>query len=129
VTRSQIHAGIAFGSILVLASVAVLAPAVPPASAEMQASRICREQGITTASAGYDICLWQAEKALEGGEPEIARALARVTAEAREACRSRGLEATTGDYRVCMERETKVRSLLVFSDEKLKFGPQLARPE
>ena len=128
-THSQIHAGMAFASILVLAGVALLAPAVPPASAEMQASRICREQGITPSSAGYDYCLWQAEKALEWGEPEIAHALARVTVEAREACRSQGLEPTTGDYRVCMDRETKVRSLLVFSDEKLKFGPQLANPE
>ena len=127
-TRSQFHAGIAFGTIAILASVALLAPAVPPASAEAQASRICREQGVTPTIAGYDYCLMQAERAIEWGEPEIARAYARVTSESREACQSYGLEPTTGGYRNCFDRETKARSLLVFSDEKLKFGPQLARP-
>ncbi|MBI3198707.1 MAG: hypothetical protein HYZ40_14620 [Rhodospirillales bacterium] len=127
-TRSQIHAGIAFGTIAILAAVALFAPAVPPASAEAQASRICREQGVTSTIAGYDYCLMQAERAIEWGEPEIARAYARVTAESREACQSYGLDPTTGGYRNCFDRETKARSLLVFSDEKLKFGPQIARP-
>jgi hypothetical protein len=68
----------------------------------------------------------QAERAIEWGEPEMARAYARVAAEARDACQAYGLDPASGGYRECMDRETKARSLLVFSDEKLKFGPQLA---
>lgn len=112
---------------MVLAGIAFLAPPVPPASAEVQASRICREQGVKPSTAGYDYCLLQAERALEWGEPEMARAFARVAAESREACRSYGLEPTSSGYSACMERETKARTLLIFSDEKLRFGPQIAR--
>jgi len=125
-THSQMNAGMAFGCIAVLAAVAFLAPPVPPASAEVQASRICREQGVKPASEGYEYCLMQAERAIEWGEPEMARAYARVAAEARDACQAYGLDPASGGYRECMDRETKARSLLVFSDEKLKFGPQLA---
>ncbi|MDI1287323.1 MAG: hypothetical protein PSV46_23255 [Reyranella sp.] len=125
-THSQFHASVVFGAIVVLASVAVLAPPVPPASAEAQAARICREQGVKPASPGYDYCLLRAEQAIEWGEPQLARAYARVTAEAREACQAYGLEPTSAGYRACLDRETKARSLLVFSEEKLKFGPQLA---
>jgi hypothetical protein len=128
-TRSQTHAGIAFGTVIMVAAVAFLAPPVPPASAEVQASRICREQGVTPAHSGYDYCLMQAERAIEWGEPEMARAYARVTADAREACQSYGLDPASSGYRSCFDRETKARSLLVFRDEKLKFGPQLAGPK
>lgn len=128
-TRSQFHAGIALGTIAILAGVALLAPPVPPASAEAQAARICREQGVTTSLAGYDYCLMQAERAIEWGEPDMARAFARVTAESRDACQSSGLGSTSGGYRSCFDRETKARNLLVFRDEKLKFGPQLAAPK
>ena len=125
-THSQINAGMAFGCIAVLAAVAFLAPPVPPASAEVQAARICREQGVKPASEGYEYCLMQAERAIDWCEPEMARAYARGTAEARDACQAYGLDPASGGYRECMDRETKARSLLVFSDEKLKFGPQLA---
>ena len=127
-TRSQFHAAIAIGTITMLAGVALLAPPVPPASAEVQASRICREQGVAKTHADYDYCLMQAERAIEWGEPDMARAYARVTADAREACQSYGLDPTSSGYRNCFDRETKARSLLVFRDEKLKFGPQLAKP-
>ena len=109
-THSQMHAGMAFGSIVVLAAVAFLAPPVPPASAEVQASRICREQGVKPASAGYEYCLMQAERAIEWGEPEIARAYARVTSDARDACQGYGLDPATAAHRDCMERETKAVS-------------------
>ena len=128
-THSQTHAALAFGSIVILAGVALLAPPVPPASAEAQAARICREEGVKPASEGYDYCLRQAEHAIEAGDPQIARAYARVTAEAREACQSYGLEPASSGYRTCMERETKARSLMVFADEKLRFGPQIAVPQ
>lgn len=103
-----------------------MAPPVPPASAEVQASRICREQGVKPNSAGYDYCLLQAERALEWGEPEMARAYARVASESREACQSYCLEPTSSGHSACMERETKARSLLIFSEHKLLFGPQTA---
>ena len=117
-THSQFHASLVIGSLAVLAGVAFLAPPVPPPSAEAQATRICREHGIKPASAGYDYCLLQAERAIEWGEPQIARAYARVAAEARAACQSYGLEPATAGHDACMDRETKARSLLVFSDEK-----------
>lgn len=127
-THSQTHAGIAFVSIAALAIVGLMAPPVPPASAEVQASRICREQGLKPNSAGYEFCLLQAERALESGEPDMARAYARVAAESREACQAYGLEPTSSAYSACMERETRARTLLIFSEEKLRFGPQLAGP-
>lgn len=128
-THSQTHAALAFGTIIVLAGVALLAPPVPPASAEAQASRICREEGVKPGSEGYDYCLLQAERAIEGGDARIARAYARVTAEARDACQSYGLEPASSGYRTCMEHETRARSLMVFADEKLHFGPQIAAPQ
>lgn len=128
-THSQTHAGVAFASIVVLAGIALLAPPVPPALAEVQASRICREEGVKPNSAGYDYCLLQAERALEWSEPAMARAYARVAAESREACQSYGLEPTSSGHSSCMDRESKARSLLVFSEEKLRFGPQLAGPQ
>jgi hypothetical protein len=127
-THSQTHAALAFGCIVVLAGVALLAPPVPPASAEAQAARICREEGVKPASEGYDYCLLQAERAIAGGDARIARAYARVAAGARDACQSYGLEPASSGYRSCMERETKARSLMVFADEKLQFGPQIAVP-
>lgn len=128
-THTQTHAGIAFASIVVLAAIGLMAPPVPPASAEVQASRICREEGVKPNTAGYDYCLLQAERALEWGEPAMARAYARVAAESREACQSYGLQPASGGHTSCMNRETKARSLLVFSEEKLRFGPQLAAPQ
>ena len=125
-THSQFHASLVFGAIVVLAGVALLAPPVPPASAEVQAARICREQGVKPASPGYDYCLLQAERAIEWGDPHVARAHARVTAEAREACQAYGLEPASAGFQSCLDRETKARSLLVFSEESLKFGPQIA---
>ena len=53
----------------------------------------------------------------------------RQLADAREACQSYGLDPASSGYRSCFDRETKARSLLVFRDEKLKFGPQLAGPK
>lgn len=126
VTHNQFHASLAFGTIVVLATVALLAPPVPPASAEVQAARICREEGVKPASPNYDYCLMQAERAIEWRDPQIARAYARAAAEAREACQAYGLTPTTSGYQACLDRETKARNLLVFSDERLKFGPQLA---
>lgn len=128
-THTQTHAGIAFVSIVVLAAIGLMAPPVPPASAEVQASRICREEGVKPNSAGYDYCLLQAERALEWGEPAMARAYARVAAESRDACQSYGLQPASSGHASCMERETKARSLLVFSEEKLRFGPQIAGQE
>ncbi len=125
-THSQFHASLALGAIVVLAGVALLAPPVPPASAEVQAARICREEGIKPASPAYSSCLLQTERAIEWGDPQFARAFARVTAEAREACQADGLDPSSAGYQACLDREIKARNLLVFADEKLKFGPQLA---
>jgi len=116
-TRNQLNAGLALGSLVLVAGIVVIAPPVPPASAQSQAERICREQGITAKSEGYEYCLSQATRALEWGKPEMAYTLARVTADARDACLEYGLSPATSGYTACMERETRARRLLVFTDE------------
>ncbi len=127
-TRSQLHAGLAFGTTFLVAAVASLAPPVPPASAESQAERICRGQGVTSNMDGYEYCLSQATRALEWGEPEIAYTMARVTADARDACLEYGMQPATSGYKACMERETHARRLLVFTDEPV-YDKQIAQPE
>jgi hypothetical protein len=126
-TRSQLHAGLALGSTLLVAVAVSFVPAVPPASAQSEAERICERQGIGVSAAGYEHCLSQATRAVEWGEPEIAHMMARMTADARDACLAYGLSPTTVAYRACMERETYVRSLMVFSDEP-QYDREIARP-
>ncbi|MFN4014903.1 MAG: hypothetical protein ACK4JB_06205 [Reyranella sp.] len=116
-TRNQLHAGLALGSVMLMAGVVAFAPPVPPASAHSHAERICREQGITPKSEGYEYCLSQATRAIEWGKPEIAHTMARVTANARDACLDYGLSPATSGFKSCMERETHARRLLVFTDE------------
>ena len=114
---NQLHAGLALGSVFLMAGIVAFAPPVPPASAQSQAERICREQGITKTSEGYEYCLSQAIRAIEWGKPEIAYTMAKVTADARDACLEYGLTPATSGYKSCMERETHARRLLVFTDD------------
>jgi hypothetical protein len=116
-TRNQLHAGLALGSVFLMAGIVAFAPPVPPASAQSQAERICREQGITPKTEGYEYCLSQATRAIEWGKPEIAYTMAKVTADARDACLEYGLSPATSGYKACMEREAHARRLLVFTDE------------
>ena len=124
-TNSRIHAAIALGSVFIAGAFIAFLPPVPPASAQSQAQRICREQGISPKAEGYDYCLAQATRALEGGEPALARRFARVAAEAREACLGSGLQPQTPGFQACIEKETYARGLLVYADEPTYF-PQLA---
>ena len=116
-TRNQLNAGLALGSVFLMAGIVVFAPPVPPASAQSQAERICREQGITPKTEGYEYCVSQATRALEWGKPELAYTMARVTADARDSCVQDGLSPPTSGYKACMERETHARRLLMFTDE------------
>jgi hypothetical protein len=125
-TRNQLHAGLALGSVFLAAAVVAFAPPVPPASAQSQAERICREQGIIATSEGYEYCLSQATRAIEWGKPEIAYTMARVTADARDACLDYGLSPATSGYKSCIERETHARRLLVFTDEP-QYGRDIAQ--
>lgn len=120
------HAAIALGSVLIVGAFVAFLPPVPPASAQSQAQRICREQGIRPATDGYEFCLSQATRALEWGEPGLARGFARVTLDAREACMSYGLQPDTSGFRACIERETYARGLLVYADDQPNYGPQIA---
>jgi hypothetical protein len=104
-TRNQLHAGMALGSAFLVAGIVAFAPPIPPASAQSQAERICREQGIKPTSIDYEYCLSQATRALEWGEPEIAYTMARVTADARDSCLEYGLAPATSGYKACMERD------------------------
>ncbi len=124
-TRSPLHAGLALGSAFLIAGVVALAPPIPPASAQSQAERICREQGLKPSSEGYEYCISQATRALEWGKPEIAYTMARVTADARDACLEYGMTPATSGYKSCMERETHARRLLVFTDEP-QYGKEIA---
>ena len=117
-TRSHHWAGLALGSTLLVAIAVATIPSVPPASAQSQAER---------ASAGYEYCLSQTTRALEWNRPELAFALARMTADSRDACRDYGLEPTMTDFRFCLERETYARSQVIFSDEP-RYEHQIANP-
>lgn len=125
-SNSKIHAAIALGSTVALVAFVAFLPPVPPASAQSQAERICREQGVKLNTEGYEYCLSQATRALEWGEPGLARSFARVAVEAREACLSYGLKPQTSGFQSCMDKETQARGLMVYVDEKPKYGPQIA---
>ena len=45
-THSQTHAGIAIGAAILIGIALTFLPPVPPASAQSQAQRICREEGV-----------------------------------------------------------------------------------
>jgi len=125
-TNSRVHAAIALGGALIVGAFAAFVPPIPPASAESQAQRICREQGISPRSDGYEYCLSQATRALYWGEPGLARSFARVTVNAREACLGYGLKPQTEGFQTCLDRETYARGLMVHADEAPKYGPQVA---
>ena len=50
-------------------------PPIPPASAQSQAQRICREQGVTPSSDGYEYCLSQARGRWNGASRSLRAAL------------------------------------------------------
>ena len=110
-TNSQVHAAIVLGGVLIFGAFVAFLPPVPPVSAQNHAQRICREQGITARSEAYEYCLLQATRAVEGGEPMLARAVARFAVDAQEACRRTGLEPQTPDFRTCIDRESQSRGL------------------
>jgi hypothetical protein len=125
-TNSRIHAAIALGSAMMVGAFVAFLPPVPPATAQTQAQRICREQGVPAKSEGYEYCLSQAMRALEWGEPKLAHSFARVAVDAREACLGYGLQPQTSGFRACIDREAYARGLLVYTDEQPKYGPQIA---
>lgn len=125
-TNSRIHAAIALGSAMIVGAFVAFLPPVPPASAQTQAQRICREQGVTPKAEGYEYCLTQAVRALGWGEPKLAHSFARVAVDARDACLAYGLQPQTSGFRSCIDRETYARGLMVYADEQPKYGPQIA---
>ncbi len=125
-TNSQLHATAAVGSALIVGAFLTFLPPVPPASAQTQAQRICREQGVKPAAEVYEYCLSQATRALEWGEPQLARGFARVAAESRDACLGYGLQPQTAGFKACIDKETTARGLMVYADEQPKYGPQIA---
>ena len=125
-TNSKIHAALAIGCLLAFGAFVAFLPPVPPASAQSQAERICREQGVKLNTEGYEYCLSQATRAVEWGEPALARSFARVAVESREACLSYGLKPQTPGFKACIDKETTARGLLVHADEQPSYGPQLA---
>jgi hypothetical protein len=125
-TNSRMHATIALGSALIVGAFVAFLPPVPPASAQSQAQRICREQGVVAQSDGYEYCLSQATRALQWGEPRLARNFARVTVDARDACLGYGLQPQTAGFSACIDRETYARGLMVHADAPPTYGPQIA---
>jgi hypothetical protein len=126
VTNSRIHAGIALGSVLIAGLLTAFMPPVAPASAQSQAQRICREQGVRPGMANYEYCLSQATRALEWGEPQLAYTFAQVSAEARDACMSYGLHEGTSGLQSCVDKEATSRALTVLANEEPSYGPQIA---
>ena len=125
-TNSRIHAALALGSVVLVGAFVAFLPPVPPASAQSHAQRICREQGVVPPAESYEYCLSQATRAIEWGEPQLARRFARVAVDARDACLGSGLKPQTSGFRSCIDRETYARGLLVYADEQPKYGPQIA---
>jgi hypothetical protein len=126
VTNSQMHAAIALGTALMASVFIAFLPPVPPASAQSQAQRICREQGVKADSEAYEYCLSQATRALEWGEPQLAYSYAQVAADARDACLSFGLRVRTAGLQACIDKETTRRALFIYASEQIKYGPQIA---
>jgi hypothetical protein len=125
-TNSRVHAAIALGGALIVGAFVAFVPPIPPVSAQSQAQRICREQGISPPSEGFEYCLSQATRALYWGVPELARSFARVTVSARAACLAHGLQPQTTGFQTCIDRETYARGLLVHADAHPEYGPQIA---
>ena len=125
-THSQTHAGLAIGSTVLIGLAIAFLPPVPPASAQSQAQRICREEGVKPTTETYEYCLSQTTRALEWGEPKLARGFARVAVEARDACLGYGLQPQTDGFKACIDKETAARGLLVLADEEVTYGPQIA---
>jgi len=126
VSRSQIHAGIALGSAVVAGVLISFLPPISPASAQSQAQRICREQGVKPDMAAFEYCVSQASRALEWGEPQTAYTFAQVSAEARNACLSYGLHEGAPGLQSCIDREATSRALMAFANEEPSYGPQIA---
>jgi hypothetical protein len=126
VTNSQIHAGIALGSALIAGVVVAFLPPISPASAQSQAQRICREQGVKPGMGAFEYCVSQTTRALEWGEPQLAYTFAHVSAEARDACVSYGLHEGTAGLQSCVDKEATSRALMVFANEEPSYGPQIA---
>ncbi|MPZ36377.1 MAG: hypothetical protein GEV13_36430 [Rhodospirillales bacterium] len=115
-TNSRLHAAIALGGVLIVGAFVAFLPPIPPASAQSQALRICREQGISQRSEVHEYCLFHATRVLEWGEPKLARSFARVAVDAHEACLRYGLQPQTSGFRTCTYRESYARGLLVHAD-------------
>ena len=107
------HAAIALVSVLIVGALMALLPPIPPVSAQGNAQRICREEGISPDSEVQDLCLSQTIGALERGELRLTRAFARVAVDAQEACLRAGLQPQTESFRACTDRESYGRGLLV----------------
>jgi hypothetical protein len=126
VTNSQMHATVALGSTLIAGVLIAFLPPIAPASAQSQAERICREQGVKPASEAFEYCLSQTTRALEWGEPQMAYSFAQVAAESRNACLSYGLRARTAGLQACIDKESTARAVLIYASEEPKYGPQIA---
>jgi hypothetical protein len=120
------HAAIALGSVLIVGVFVAFLPPIPQASAQSQAQRICREQGVKAGSEAYEYCLSQTTRALEWGEPQMAYSFAQVAADSRDACLGYGLREQSSGLRACIDKETAARAVLIYSGEEPSYGPQIA---
>ena len=125
-TNSRMHAAIALGSALIVGIFVAFLPPIPPASAQSQAQRICREQGVKPDSEAYEYCLSQTTRALEWGEPQMAYSFAQVAADARDACMGYGLRERSAGLQSCIDKEATARAVLIFAGEEPAYGPQIA---
>src|SRR4029453_1477951 len=122
-TNSRFHASVALGSVLIAGVLVAFLPPIPPASAQSQAQRICREQGLKPDMAGYEYRVAQTTRALEWGEPELAYSFARMTAVSRDTCLGYGLRAQTSGLQACIDKEATARAILIYANEEPKYGP------
>jgi hypothetical protein len=126
-THSQTHARIAIGATVLIGVVIAFLPPVPPASAQNRGAAYLPARRAEAADGDLRILhRAQATRALEWGEPTLARGFARVAVEARDACLGYGLQPQTDGFKACIEKETAARGLLVLADEQPNYGPQIA---
>lgn len=86
-----------------------LAAVVPQHAADAQSGqalvfgeRACLDYGVTSGTAAFESCVKRAGRSFDRGEPDLAYAQARLTRDAREACRSYGIDPETLGYQQCV---------------------------
>jgi hypothetical protein len=119
-TKFGLIATIAVGGVAIGATALASSPTpFQPAPAQVRAERSCGSEGVSPASAAWELCLAHATRAYEWGEPALARQLAHIAREAHESCLDEGQRVESPAFSDCIGREMDARSdLLILGDDE-----------